>query len=120
MALGMPEKMDEKARKCLLVMCGIPGAGKSSLAEALVAPAAAASVAISIINFDDHMAQETEHNHANNDEFDPEQWKVMKRMHHGLQVASTNSRPCPPSRPPEPPRWLCYDRLSAWMNHVAV
>lgn len=70
--------MADKAKCCLLVLCGIPASGKSTLARALAAIAQAHGIATSIIEFDDHMPMEppplsqSEDQHA----FDPEKWKV--------------------------------------------
>lgn len=98
--------MEEKAQKCLLVLCGIPGAGKSSLAQAMAGLASAAGVATSIINFDDHLVQEADTDASATLEFDPEQWKVRIVQFITCSSLKLTTATPPLPRPPEPLRWL--------------
>ena len=41
------------ARACLLTMCGLPGAGKSTLARAVAARAESDGIRVSLVSFDD-------------------------------------------------------------------
>ena len=61
-----------KANCCLLLICGIPGSGKSRIAAALLSAAAADGVAASVIDFDKQTPLET----LGEGEFNPEKWKV--------------------------------------------
>ena len=65
----------------MLVLCGIPGSGKSSLAKVLAATAATKGIETSIIEFDEHEAMSnrpTLLESPASQGFDPEIWKVKK------------------------------------------
>lgn len=47
------EADDDIARACLLTMCGLPGAGKSTLARAVAARAESDGIRVSLVSFDD-------------------------------------------------------------------
>ena len=60
----------DKAPCCVLVLCGIPGSGKSHLAAKLAASAPQHGLGtVTVIHFDSYTSDLTE-------EFDPETWKV--------------------------------------------
>lgn len=63
--------MQERAEQCLLVLFGLPGAGKSTLARQLAADACAAygPAAAAVVEFDSFGGQ-------SNEGFSPEAWKV--------------------------------------------
>ena len=64
---------EDRAERCLLVVFGVPGAGKSTLARQLAAQASAAqqsSVSVELVDFDSLLAPDS------NEMFSPESWKV--------------------------------------------
>ena len=70
----------EKARCCLLVLCGIPGAGKSKIAAALLSTAkAVGDVDACVVEFDKQGPLEPT-TAASLQEFDPEKWKVREEV----------------------------------------
>ena len=52
-AAAAMEADDDIARACLLTMCGLPGAGKSTLARAVAARAESDGIRVSLVSFDD-------------------------------------------------------------------
>ncbi len=64
-----PPNNPNKAQACMIVLCGIPGSGKTTVATALAAAAeASGTTTITVIHFDKQDGELVE-------EFDPEQWK---------------------------------------------
>ena len=52
-ATAAMEADGDRARACLLTMCGLPGAGKSTLARAVAARAESDGIRVSLVSFDD-------------------------------------------------------------------
>ena len=52
-AAAAMEADGDRARACLLTMCGLPGAGKSTLARAVAARAESDGIRVSLVSFDD-------------------------------------------------------------------
>jgi O-phosphoseryl-tRNA(Sec) kinase len=63
-----PPNTSGKAQACMLVLCGIPGSGKSTVAAALAAAAEASGALVTLVDFDKPAGDLLE-------EFDPEKWK---------------------------------------------
>lgn len=57
-----------KSQSCMLVLCGIPGSGKSTVAAALATAAEASGTLVTLVDFDKQAGSLIE-------EFDPEKWK---------------------------------------------
>ena len=68
------------ARACLLTMCGLPGAGKSTLARAVAARAESDGIRVSLVSFDDiERRLATEKSEASGDwGFDAATWKAAR------------------------------------------
>ena len=64
-----------QARCCMLVLCGIPGSGKTTIAAALAAAAEASGTSVTSINFDTHPAERLSFTDPVED-FNPEKWKA--------------------------------------------
>ena len=79
-AAAAMEADDDIARACLLTMCGLPGAGKSTLARAVAARAESDGIRVSLVSFDDiERRLATEKSEASGDwGFDAATWKAAR------------------------------------------
>ena len=79
-AAAAMEADDDIARACLLTMCGLPGAGKSTLARAVAARAESDGIRVSLVSFDDiERRLATEKREASGDwGFDAATWKAAR------------------------------------------
>jgi Mrp family chromosome partitioning ATPase len=95
-----------RAPVCLLVACGPPGAGKSSLVAALAAAArAAAGVRCSLVCFDDYARPPADAG-ATDGAFDPARWKVRAPRVCRPSLATRRRSPAAADcRTAAPPRW---------------
>ncbi|KAK9813223.1 hypothetical protein WJX72_010984 [[Myrmecia] bisecta] len=74
-----PSPCQITASACLLVLCGLPAAGKTTIAIALAAAAAGQSVKTEVVCFDDAHPQGTGSSESAIQAFDPTLWKASRQ-----------------------------------------